>query len=606
MRQILFSVSVDGEDIPLLGSEPGGSPPVGLVESCTVKVALSGQDEFRLVIQSFLAEGKDADNQAIEKAAGWIGKQVRISFGGSSGSSDYEGTVTDVQMFVDHGGRDAIALVGHGPLWFLSGVERFRTFTKKNFAAVVKEVLSAHQISVRDESESKQQFDFLVQHGETDLGFLDRVCRQAGEWLYFDGAAVFVGVASDHGGSPVRLEWGKHLVLCRAESRLAPLVHQAKSWHYETSTLFDKTSRQPRASGPAWASKAVDASLQMFDQPSMSIGGSYAAAKDVEGAVNLRAECHAGNTASLWGRTSRTGLVVGRCVDLAGVGALSGEYRVHELEHSFTSSNGYSCSFLAVPKAVRRPRPIAAPPDGSVLQVGTVEDNNDPEKLGRVKVKLKWHTEPTPWLRVLQVHAGKEGGDHGLYVIPEKGDEVLVGYECGDPDRPVVLGSLYHSKAKPDSKVVHASNDHKQFITRAGNVIRITDTKGQEEIHVATPDESNQLVFKAGSSPTILIKTKGSMMIEAGKRIEIKAGEAMTLSAPKIEVKGGEQVLVAAPKIENNAQQEHKVNGGAAAKVTAQQVEVSSGATLKVSAGATADLSASASMALKAPLIRLN
>lgn len=604
MRQVALELQVDGQVIPAVGDPDDGSEATGFVDSCSVRLGLDGKDEFRISILTSLANGgKVANPAAIEKAGGWIGKSAQIAMKGSSGGMQFEGTVTEVQMLVDNDGRDVVVLIGHGPLWFLSGIERFRTFTKKAFGAVAKEVLSAHQIAAKDESESTHQFEFLVQHGESDLAFLERICRQVGEWLYYDGSAVFVGVSSDHGGRPVRLEWGKHLFQLRSEARCAPLLHQVKAYRYENSTTFDKTSKQPRAAGPAWAANAVQASLQVFAEPSLAIGGSYTAAKDVDSAVAVRSECVAGGTATVWGQTSRTGLALGRCVALEEVGGLSGEYRVYELEHSFSSQAGYSCTFFGVPKHVRRPRPSVAAPDAAVLQVGTVKDNVDPEKQGRVRVQLRWHTELSPWLRVLQVHAG---ADHGLYTIPEKEDEVLVGFECGDPDRPLVLGSLYHGKAKPQAKAVHPENDHKQFVTRAGNLIRITDTKGQEEISVSTPDESNQIVLHAGSNPTILIKTKGSMKIEADKAIDIKAGEKMTLTAPKIELKASEKVAVGAPKIEHAAQQEFQVTAGSAAKISAATVEAAASATLKLSAGASADLSAGAAMALKAPLIRLN
>src|SRR5438270_13414067 len=83
--------------------------------------------------------------------------------------------------------------------------------------------------------------------------------------------------------------------------------------------------------------------------------------------------------------------------------------------------------------------------------IGIVTDNKDPSKLGRVKLKFPVLSmdDTTDWVPVVMPGAGK---NRGWFFIPEKDDEVLVLFEHGDIDRPLVVGSLWNGKDKPPAK----------------------------------------------------------------------------------------------------------------------------------------------------------
>jgi len=84
------------------------------------------------------------------------------------------------------------------------------------------------------------------------------------------------------------------------------------------------------------------------------------------------------------------------------------------------------------------------------------------------------------------------GSDRGFYFIPEIGDEVVVAFTDGDPERPVILGSLWNGVDKAPTEEFwggeYAKNDVKRIVTKSGHRIQIVDKEGKESISIATPN----------------------------------------------------------------------------------------------------------------------
>lgn len=133
------------------------------------------------------------------------------------------------------------------------------------------------------------------------------------------------------------------------------------------------------------------------------------------------------------------------------------------------------------------------------------------DQLGRVQMKLHWDRRPetentSPWIRVSTVWAG---AGHGGLWLPRVGDEVLIGYEGGDPDRPVIVGSMYNRLALstvplPQDETISGlisrstpGDDHNAFLMQ--------DKAGGEMIFVRTP---GKLVLSAGKSADLIIGSK--------------------------------------------------------------------------------------------------
>jgi len=178
--------------------------------------------------------------------------------------------------------------------------------------------------------------------------------------------------------------------------------------------------------------------------------------------------------------------------------------------------------------------------------IGTVSDLQDPERIGRVRVKLpQFDDQQTGWARIVTPMAGK---DRGFFFQPEVGDEVLVVFENGDPRRAYVLGALW---SKVDTPPPRDGNDPQNNIrlikSRSGHKVTLDDTSGSEKIVITDKSGANTLTWDAANNKITIESGKGDMDINApagtltisAKTIEIKASADMTVQASaQLTVKG--------------------------------------------------------------------
>ncbi len=191
--------------------------------------------------------------------------------------------------------------------------------------------------------------------------------------------------------------------------------------------------------------------------------------------------------------------------------------------------------------------------------VGIVTDNKDPDKLGRVKVKIPRISgeDESNWARVASFMAGKE---RGAFFLPEVDDEVLVAFEYGDINIPYIIGSLWNGKDTPPLTNDDGKNNIRMIKSRSGHIIRLDDTDGKEKI---------EIVDKTGNN-MIVVDTKD-------KKISIKSDKDIEISAPNGKV-----------------------------TIEARDIEAKSSASTKVEASAGMDLKASGTMNIKGATVNIN
>ncbi len=165
-----------------------------------------------------------------------------------------------------------------------------------------------------------------------------------------------------------------------------------------------------------------------------------------------------------------------------------------------------------------------------------VTNNQDPEGLGRVKVRFPWLSDDneTDWIRVATLMAGP---DRGSFFLPEVGDEVLVGFQHGDINAAYVIGALWNGQHKPPETNSDGKNSIRKFRSRSGHEIVFNDDKdsGQEKIEIHTKSghrivlddstgaEKIELIDRTGSNKIVIDSGKNSITIESMNQISLKA-----------------------------------------------------------------------------------
>src|SRR3954471_1579186 len=145
--------------------------------------------------------------------------------------------------------------------------------------------------------------------------------------------------------------------------------------------------------------------------------------------------------------------------------------------------------------------------------IGIVTDNKDPSKLGRVKLKIPILSDQdsTYWCPIIMLGAGK---NRGWFFIPEKDDEVLVMFEHGDLNRPLVVGALWNGKDKPPDKTPDG-NPRRMIKSRAGSKITFDDDKNLLIIEDGTG--CGIITFDSGKNKIIIEAKKGDVCFQAPK-----------------------------------------------------------------------------------------
>ena len=165
----------------------------------------------------------------------------------------------------------------------------------------------------------------------------------------------------------------------------------------------------------------------------------------------------------------------------------------------FTSggvSPTYSNQFTCVPRDMqfRAPRHTPQPLLSSVqtaVVVGPAGEEIYTDEHGRVKVQFHWDREgkrdenTSCWLRVCQAHSGKSFG--GID-IPRMGEEVIVSFVEGDPDRPIITGRVYHKESMPPFSLpgekTRSGMKTKTYKGTGYNELSMDDTPGKEQIRI--------------------------------------------------------------------------------------------------------------------------
>lgn len=533
-----------------------------------------------------------------EASKDWVGKKVIMDFGGTI----FVGVATMVGLHRSGGTHGNIKVTGYSSTFLLESDHTCASWCNKSLSDIVKELTDKAGVQALVNPETKSKLEYECQYEETNFRFIQRLARQYQEWLYYDGQNLVFG--KPQAGSTTKLTYGEELSVLDVCSQTLARPIKGSSYHSVNDQTYNGQSPDTAAGQNTLGQAAFDSSLALFTAPAVQRAEPRITNKGELDAYFQRKQQSDGAASSfITGESDCRILTVGSIIDVhtaihTGIGIhvknSIGTYIITEITHIAGMGDSYQNYFTALPSSIPTlPCPDVPLPVAHTQQAVVVR-NEDPKKLGRVQVKMNWQTGPmqTSWIRVLTPDAGtsdKVATNRGFVFIPEKGDQVMVAFRYDDPNRPFVLGSLFHGKSGTGGG---SSNKTKSLTTRSGCTITLDDEKGS--VTIADPTGS-----------TIILNGDNTITIDAKDKITIHSKELEILADEKIRIEADSEVEVLGKTSTFEGKSEAKIKSDTSIKEEAATIDIKASATLKAT-GATVDVDGSAMTNIKGGLLNFN
>lgn len=467
----------------------------------------------------------DFKGQVMKNSQELLGQNITIHF------HQYGSVIYTFRGIIAHicnkknqgGGYGKLHISGYAPSIVLDGGKTCQSYENKTLPEIIKEATEEYpqesQIHIEGLINNEEKIPYTVQYNESDYQFIQRLAKRYGEFFYYNGTQFIFGSRAQ---KTITLYEGGDLREVEFELLLKPQKFNYLSYNSQMTRTEVKGSEQTETQYKEnpFQFTAIKASEKVFAK---TTDQTYGALPDefrgdyLKDAVQREKESRE-QLMQVRGKSRNPHVHIGCFVKLIDINGLPMEtYRVIDVTH-YQGEGIYYNEFVAIPDVF-----VAYYYDEQALpkaeqQPARVIDNNDPEGWGRVRVQFIWqekHQTKTPWIRVVQPHAG---GGKGFYFIPEIGEEVWVDFEDQNAERPFVVGSNYNGKEF--SKYHTSGNDKKVIHTRSGTKIILNDAEGS--VFIEDP-----------SGNTYLMDGQGNINVSAPKDITFKAGGDINLNANK-------------------------------------------------------------------------
>ncbi|KMQ69155.1 Vgr family protein [Chryseobacterium sp. FH2] len=480
----------------------------------------------------------DRQTHALEEANKFLGKRLTavISYKDidSSPERTFVGIITGVGFSQEKMSLGNIVLSGYSPTILLDGAPHIQSFGGDQpvnmgiiAEAVIKQGIDKSRFDVRIDTNDYSQIIYSSQYDETHYNYLARMAEAYGEQFYYDGEVLHFGKLPAQ-NKPIKLIYGSNANDVKVELKA---VHTKPQFYGYNSSKNEKliSGETPIQHVGDLAKTAYSHNDKIYKTPALQVAPIKASTHlDVEYSQKSTSGSEAVSVFTLSGNTTVPFLHPGCVVDVqmrkpdTNESAYFTKIMVTEVSHEIDTIGHYKGSFEGIASDTGfLPKPEFNVPKAEP-QIATVVSNADPEGQGRVQVKFDWQTnDTTHFIRMMSPDAGgtdQVSQNRGYVAIPEVGDQVMVNFVHSHPDRPFVMGGMFHGAVGLGGGV---DNRVKSIQTRSGHRI------------IFTEDESIIITDKSGNE--IHLDTTGS-------NITITAPETMTLNCKNMNINVGENM----------------------------------------------------------------
>jgi len=487
--------------------------------------------------------------QTPEKFIGYIGETASISFvhRQTGESYDFEGIITQVEMVGSMGETGGVAIHGTSPTILYENNRTLDSWMDQSLSTIIKEATQEYgKVNLVSNPKYAAPIPYMAQYNESVFDFMNRLSALYGEWFYYDGTKVYFGKPDRD--NTEKIVYDMDLEEVRLVANLVP----GKSARYD---YVAQENKQHNADTPAkpdgmndLQSIAHSCSEKAYTAKTTSAADPHVTDKaELDEQMRIVKNASGANLLNIKGIGKTCRIRIGEIIDVSFPDRMKlpplGKFRIVGIEHEVHRDGHYSNSFVGVPDGtVHIPvpdvkRPLALP------ELATVKENNDDKGQGRVKVAFDWQKngKTTNWIRVQTPNAGVSGAvpkNRGWVFVPEVGDQVMVSYEHGNPDRPYVTGSVFHSGS---GKGGDKDNKVKSIITRSGNAIVFDDETGSI---VITDQTGKQLIMLDGTDAITVMAKKSITLTNEAESVIVMDDKSIGLQADTIALEGRKSVTL--------------------------------------------------------------
>lgn len=503
---------------------------------------ISGLFSFRLDLVATNANAKDVKFENV------LGKEMTVTMLMDGGKPRY---FSGICRRFEQGNRDSDFTTYRAEIvpqfWLTTRTARSRIFQQISVHDILKKVLAG--LPLEDKlGGTYEKREYCVQYRETDFNFACRLMEEEGIFYFFTHAKdghklVIADVQSAHPDVPgiTKIQWDVeegnrrelhhiHEWVKRQEVRSGKFSLWDHSFQRPDENFESKKNTQPSVAVGKVTHKlevADNSRMEIYDYPGefaqrfdgIDKGGGAQSGElgkitqDGTRTVRLRMEAEALAGLLIEGSSNCNQFTSGHKFILEKHFDAEGNYiltSVHHVAHGgnayrsgddgdFVYSNSFTCIPDALPFRPQRttPKPCVMGAQTAIV-VGPAGEEIFTDKYGRVKVQFRWDRESQAdansscWLRVGTAWAGK---NWGAIHIPRIGHEVIVQFLEGDPDAPIIIGSVYNAGAMPpyklpDNKTISTVKSLSSLKGAGFNEIRFEDKKGEEQVFIHA--EKNQ------------------------------------------------------------------------------------------------------------------
>lgn len=589
-----FNIEIDGTELP--------DDIASLLISAYVDSTLRLPD-------SFMLRFRDPSRAVIEKSKAKIGSKVKVMVASTETDTPeklIEGEVTSLEA--ELGGPGSFTIIrGYDPVHRLFRGRHTKSYTQATASDAVTQVAQRAKLPQGQIDSSKTVFDHLGQFGQTDWQFLDGLAKRIGYELTmhenkldfrFREAASTAPADDKSATDPLVLRLGTDLLRFRSVITAAEQVSEVEVRGWDIAQKRKITSSVPAGtkSVDLPTMKPADMAKPFGDPKYVASDVAYRSQSEADSAAAALAEEIGSSFAEIDAvarGNPKLRANVGISIENAGE-PFDGKYTITAARHRFDPTHGgYTTAFSVTGRQERSLYGLTGggghAVTGEGIVVAQISDANDPTHQGRVKLTFPWLSDDyvSDWARTLQPGAGK---DRGFMVIPEVGDEVLVAFEQGDPQRPYVLGGLFNGvdtvNTKGPSLIDQNSGavNRRSFISRKGHRIDLFDEDGKTEGITADAGDGKLKIALDAVGTKIEVHSDGTILIEGKKGIVVDAGSSdLEMKGKKISITATNGVSVSggAGAVDVDTKTSLSLNGSTV-KVAATGPNVISGAPVKI------------------------